>query len=747
MTRNLRQLEGVFRWLSRLIAVGFAYGMGIGLLGLCVATAGGIWYLDSLMEEMPAPEELQMERPSETTKIYASGGEVLGEFFLENRRFTPIEEIPDILQKAFLAIEDTDFYTHRGVRFESLVRAAIALQETGRMNQGGSTITMQITRDLFLSQKKTFDRKIREIVLALMLEQRYSKDEILEMYLNKIYFGEYAYGVYTAAQNYFGKDLKDLSTAEAAFLAGVVQAPSRHSAYRSVDRATKRRNLVLDRMLSVGFINEEEHRQAAAEPFKLRYEGHPPAPTLERLTYPHFTTYVLKQLLDTYGKEMVYGGGLKVYTTLDVTKQKLAEDALKKGIEEYGKQHKVTEGALVALEPGTGYIVAMVGGTDFKNSKFNRATQARRHAGSSFKPVVYSTACESGYNLSTQVQDAPLKIPMPGGKFYSPRNSNREYKGFISLRQALIGSVNVVAVKVADALGTDKIIQMARRFGITAPLHPGLSMALGANEMVPLEIAAAFAVFPQQGVYVKPTAITKVIDRSGRVLYSPEKPERRRAISERCAYALTSAMMDVINKGTARRARVTGHQVAGKTGTTSDFKDAWFSGFSPQLVATVWVGNDSGEPMHRVFGGTVPAPIWQTFMSGALKDQPAQEFTKPSSITQADLGFGQGKQLGIVSAQKEEELIIEDAYVSPSFFDDYVEPMDDDFDPVPVEPLYPAPGPVPPGAYGVPTPSPMPSPPAPSRGPMVGEPEEYGLPSPRTTVPMVDFEEDDGASF
>lgn len=770
--KQLQRLEQVFRWTARLVGVSMAYGAGLGLLLGFTGLGAGLWFLDSMMKDLPSIEELHMDRPSETTKVYAAGGDLLGEFFLENRNFTPIHEIPERLKKAFLAVEDTDFETHRGVKFESLMRAVMAMKKSGRASQGGSTITMQITRDLYLSREKTFIRKFKEIILAFMLEQRFSKDEILEMYLNKIYFGEFAYGVYTAAQTYFGKVPKDLTIAESAFLAGVVQRPSRHSAYRNIPQATARRNLVLGRMLKVGFITQMEHDEAVKEPFKLRYKGLPPPPSLERLKYPHFTTFVLGQLLDTYGKDVVYGGGLKVYTTLDVEKQKLAEQALAAGLERYGKAHRVSEGAVVTLEVGTGHILAMVGGRDFRNSKFNRAAQALRQPGSSFKPIVYATACEEGFNMSSRALDAPTRIPLGGGRFYEPKNSGKGHSGWLTLRQALTRSVNVVAVKVINQLGPEKVIAMARRFGVTAPLHPVLSLALGSNEVVPLEMTAAFAVFPQQGLYVPPTGIARITDRLGKVVYEGGEEAPRRAISEKCAFALVQAMKDVVTRGTARAARVKNHIVAGKTGTTSDFKDAWFIGYTPHLTTAVWVGNDSGQVMRRVFGGTVPAPIWQDYMSKALGEKKGEDFPEPSvEMTKAELGLGRGETIGDTRRHKrksDEDIEIEDQYVKPSFFEEYADPLQTETgtenapqefeDELEVETTggqntRPAPGPLVEESAKPPQTAPEPPretpptnpPPRPAPDPPRETPPPAPKPAPKPTVPMVDFEEADDA--
>ncbi len=614
-----------------------------GLLGTLLLLAFALWQMERLAKTLPTPQQIKTEQMGENTQLFDRHGNRLGALFIENREYVPLEKINPQLIQAFLAVEDSEFMHHRGVRFSSLIRAVLATTVLrGRWGtQGGSTITMQLVRTLYLGREKTISRKSREILISLMLEQRYSKEELLEMYLNSIYFGENAYGVRAASDVYFSKSLNKLSLAESALVAGLVQSPSRLSPYRNKEGALQRRATVLGRMRAVGYVTEENYQKALKEPLRLKYQGIPPAPGLKALKFPYFTSYVMHQLVEAYGHGAVFTGGLKVYTTLDPALQSAAEQALKNGLWKYGKGHDVGQGALVSVEVDTGHVLAMVGGRDFAQSEFNRAWQARRQPGSSFKPFVYATACEQGHPMGSVVVDAPIRIHLGGGRYYSPKNSGGGYHGAITYRQALAQSVNVAAVKVMAKVGPRDVISTARKMGISTPLKANLSLALGAGEVIPLEMASAFAVFAQRGEYVSPVAITKVVDPQGRLLELPAPQRYESAMSEKCAASLTDAMKDVVTRGTARRAAVRGAVIAGKTGTTSDYKDAWFVGFSPRVATAVWVGNDTGKLMKRVFGGTVPAPVFSDYMRVATRQYPAERFPEPSDLTNTDRGLEQ----------------------------------------------------------------------------------------------------------
>jgi penicillin-binding protein 1A len=492
--------------------------------------------------------------------------------------------------------------------------------------EGGSTITQQYARSLFLAPTRNVARKVSEIVLAVELERRLTKDEILEGYLNQIYFGHGAYGIEMAARVYFGKPASALDLGESALLAGLIKAPSWYAPHRNPTRALERRAVVLRRMVQLGYITATEAEAAQRAPLRLTQEQ-PVAFTGMRA--PYFVSTVLRYLVDRYGEDAVYSEGLRVYTTLDVGMQAAATRAIRAGVAS-AREARVSQGALVALEPTTGAIRAMVGGTDFTESQFNRAWQAHRQAGSAFKPFIYTAAVAAGQRPWTRLLDAPVSYPAGDGTRWRPKNYDGRYRGWVTMRRALERSINVPAVRVLDELGPATVIDYARRMGIASPLTRNLSLALGASDVTPLEMASAYGTLAALGVHAQPYTVTMVTDRTGRVL-ERNHPRRTPAVPETVAYAMVDMLKGVVTRGTGRAAAI-GRPAAGKTGTSDDYRNAWFIGFTPYISAAVWLGNDDNTPMARIVGGTVPARVWAEFMTEAAAAQPRDDWSAPPGM-------------------------------------------------------------------------------------------------------------------
>ena len=568
--------------------------------------------------------------PSEATRIYASNGELIASLFRENREFTPLSQIPLVFQRAVIAIEDDRFYQHRGVDLRGFTRAMWRNLLAREVREGGSTITQQLARSIFLTQKREVSRKVAEMMLAVEIERRLTKAEILERYLNQVYFGQGAYGVEMAASVYFGRHAKDLDLAQSAMLAGLIRAPSIYSPYQNPVLAKAQQRVVLQRMAQLRYITRAQAARAVEEPVPLAEEGNA---GLIGIRAPYFVSYLLPYLLERYGEDFVYSGGLRIYTTLDLRLQRAAEKEIRNGIDAAKEQRlRIEQGALVAIDPGTGYIRAMIGGYDFAQSQFNRAWQARRQPGSSFKPFIYTTALGVGASPAKIIVDEPVTYEIPGTRerIWKPKNYDRTYSGRVTLRTALERSINIPAVKTLAEVGPEAVIQTAHRMGITSPLHPNLSLALGTSEVTPLEMASAYGTLATLGVRAEPIAVRKVLTRSGQVL-EDNLPRRELALSSDVAYVMVDLMKGVITRGTGRAAAI-GRPAAGKTGTTDDYRNAWFIGFTPQLVTSVWVGNDDNRPMRRVTGGMIPARIWAAFMKKALDDAPAEEWSRPDLV-------------------------------------------------------------------------------------------------------------------
>ncbi|MDR7481736.1 MAG: penicillin-binding protein 1A [Armatimonadota bacterium] len=566
--------------------------------------------------------------PSQTTRIYAENGELIASLYRENRRIVPLTAVPLVLRQAVIAIEDERFYTHRGIDPRGIARALWRNLREGAVVEGGSTITQQLARNLFLSQERALSRKVAEMLLAIEIERRLTKDEILERYLNLVYFGQGAYGVEMAAQVYFGKPARDVTLGEAALLAGLIRAPSVYSPYRNPGLARARQELVLQRMVQLGYITPAQAAAAQAARIALA-----PASNagLVGIRAPYFVSFILTRLLETYGEELVYKGGLQVYTTLDPRLQALADQAVRRGLEAAVRRRlNATQAALVALDPRTGAIRAMIGGADFARSQFNRAWQARRQPGSAFKVFVYTTAISRGIPPTRILEDLPTTYRLPGAPPWTPKNYDGKFSGPVTLRRALEQSINVPAARMIAELGPKDVVATARKMGIESPLQPVLSLALGSADVTPLEMSVAFAALANGGLRVHPLAILKVTDARGKVL-EEYRPRRELALEPDVAYVMTDLLKGVIERGTGRAAAL-GRPAAGKTGTTDDYRNAWFVGYTPYLAAAVWVGNDDNTPMRRVVGGGLPAEIWAAFMKPATQAHPPDDWTPPEGV-------------------------------------------------------------------------------------------------------------------
>ncbi len=553
------------------------------------------------------------------SKVYDINDKIITEFYQENRNPVSLSLVPADLINAFIAIEDSEFYKHKGISFRGILRALwenfknkILFSKEGKP-QGGSTITQQLAINTFLTREISLNRKMKDILIALQIERNFTKDEILEMYLNEIYFGHGAYGVQAAAQMYFNKSVQDLNLAECALLAGLPRGPSYYSPILNQEISLKRRNIILSRMFKLGYISKEDMEKARQSPLKLDYSN-----KRDKVTAPYFSTFILSQLLEEYGANMVYKGGLKIYTTLDLEMQKFAEKAL---------QESGREGAIVAIEPQSGYIKAMVGGKDFKESKFNRATQAYRQSGSAFKPFIYLTALDNEFTPSNIIEDSPVTFE----NGWSPENYEKEFRGPVTLREAFELSINVVGVKLLEQVGVNKVINYAHKAGIKSELRPDLSLALGTSETTPLEIASAYATIANLGVRVDPISIIRIEDYTGKII-KENIPQKKKVFKEETCYVLINMMEGVIKRGTGWNAQI-GRPAAGKTGTTNDFVDAWFIGFTPDLVTAVYIGNDDRKPLgNKMTGGVVAAPVWAKFMKNVLKNEEKKDFLQPDKI-------------------------------------------------------------------------------------------------------------------
>jgi penicillin-binding protein 1A len=618
--------------------------------GLGVA-ASAVWVLTILPGSLPSVSQLERFDASEGTKVYDDNDELITEFHVERRIFVPLAQIPKALREAIIATEDARFYSHYGVDPMGIARAVYQNFRRGRIVEGGSTITQQLAKVLFLTPDKSLERKLKEAVLALELERRYSKDRIIEMYLNQIYFGHGAFGVEAAARTFFGKAVTELNLAESTLLAGLPKAPSTYSPFEHPEAAKRRRATVLARMVDVGSLPAPQAKKVSDTALGLI------PPERRRTTGQHYLEYVQQQLEAQYGADLVFKGGMQVYTTLSPVMQVKAERSLREGLKALESRRvaaikdKATaaperpEGALLTIDPQTGYIKAMVGGYDFFKSEFNRAVQARRQPGSAFKAFVYLAALESGQTPASEVDDSPIEFPAGrNGKPWKPENYDRKFRGPITYQQALEESVNVAAVRVLEKNGIRRTVDIARRLGVESPMGENLSVALGTSDVTLLEITSAYGALANQGNWIRPTAIRYVLD-SQRKLLEENTPVGKQVVSPELAYVMTHMLRGTIERGTGVAARALGRPAAAKTGTTNDYSNAWFIGYTPQLVTGVWVGYDRPRSLGKdETGSRVAVPIWTSFMHEALAGTTAEDFPIPERVVlvPVDLNIGGG---------------------------------------------------------------------------------------------------------
>lgn len=597
----------------------------VGILVFLIIAGAGCGFIGATMSDLP---EVANVKPAASSQIYDVHGNLITTVHAtENRLPVKLSQVPKDLQNAFIATEDNRFYSHHGVDPIGIMRAIWVNIAHDGVAEGGSTITQQLARNAFLTQDRTLKRKIMEAMLAIRIEQYYTKQEILEMYLNQIYFGQGAYGVQAAAHVYFGKNVQDLDLAQSAMLAGLPQSPNYYSPLTNYKAGKARQAVVLGQMVKYDYIDQATADKAKDEDLGLR-EKSEAAHSDNNASY--FIDYVISEIAEKYGDDAVYKDGLKIYTTIDMKAQDAAVQAMHNLPNFYTDDKGLTQpqGALIAINPHNGYIVAMVGGRgdDF----FNRAVLAERQPGSAFKPFVYLAAIQDGMTPGTVMDDK--KIEFNG---WSPKNYEGTYSGQMTLLYALQHSVNTIAVQLADAVGMRKVLNLASSLGITTlddSKDNNLAAALGGltNGVKPIDMAVAYGTLANGGVKVKPVAITKIVDRNGQVV-EENSTEEQRVVDPKYAYVITNMLESVMSGGTGGGASI-GRPAAGKTGTTDESKDAWFVGYTPDLVAAFWMGDDYGiETLDGITGGTVPAVIWRDFMSQALNamEIPASDFTVP----------------------------------------------------------------------------------------------------------------------
>lgn len=597
----------------------------VGILVFLIIAGAGCGFIGATMSDLP---EVANVKPAASSQIYDVHGNLITTVHAtENRLPVKLSQVPKDLQNAFIATEDNRFYSHHGVDPIGIMRAIWVNIAHDGVAEGGSTITQQLARNAFLTQDRTLKRKIMEAMLAIRIEQYYTKQEILEMYLNQIYFGQGAYGVQAAAHVYFGKNVQDLDLAQSAMLAGLPQSPNYYSPLTNYKAGKARQAVVLGQMVKYDYIDQATADKAKDEDLGLR-EKSEAAHSDNNASY--FIDYVISEIAEKYGDDAVYKDGLKIYTTIDMKAQDAAVQAMHNLPNFYTDDKGLTQpqGALIAINPHNGYIVAMVGGRG--DDSFNRAVLAERQPGSAFKPFVYLAAIQDGMTPGTVMDDK--KIEFNG---WSPKNYEGTYSGQMTLRYALQHSVNTIAVQLADAVGMRKVLNLASSLGITTlddSKDNNLAAALGGltNGVKPIDMAVAYGTLANGGVKVKPVAITKIVDRNGQVV-EENSTEEQRVVDPKYAYVITNMFESVMSGGTGGGASI-GRPAAGKTGTTDESKDAWFVGYTPDLVAAVWMGDDYGiETLDGITGGTVPAVIWRDFMSQALNamEIPASDFTVP----------------------------------------------------------------------------------------------------------------------
>ena len=650
-------------------------------LSLVAALVGLIALVVVFSSDLPSLAELEMIPVKQTTVIYARDGQILKEFAEERRKVVPVDLIPQEMIDAVIAVEDRKFWSHWGVDAAGIARALLVNVRERRIAQGASTITQQLARNIFLTLEVTLTRKIKEALTAIRIERTYSKHEIMAMYLNRVYFGHGTYGLEAAANYYFGMSTPDLTLDECALLTGLLKAPTTYSPFRNPDRARRRRDEVLDALVATGRLSPDGAAEAKAKPPALRTQ--PPNPGIA----PHFTEHIRRQLEERLGSRAIYDTGLRVKTTLDVRAQRLAEETLLHQVAERQKRFDgsaegrkrrrrsypsledslratAVQGALLAMDIETGHVLAMVGGRDFIESKFNRTIQARRQPGSAFKPFVYTTAIQRGWRTTDRLLDAPVTVPMQDGTPWQPENFDKKFQGEVTLREALKFSRNLATIRLLLKLGPQAVVKTARRMGIRSPIQPFYSLAIGTSEVTLWELVAAYTTFPTYGVRVEPITMLRVVDRADKVLFERDGGRRSEVLEAPTAAIMTDMMHSVMKEGTGRGARLWygfERPAGGKTGTTDDFTDAWFIGFTPQIVAGVWIGFDEKVPLggHTSSAAAVALPVWAQFMREVHQalHLPILDFPPlPAGVTTLEVCRESGEVASLYCPDRVEEL-------------------------------------------------------------------------------------------
>ena len=592
-----------------------------------IALCGGFLYIYSLVR-FDAYSIIDY-KPKLTTQIYDRNGELIANIFEENRIYVKYEDLPARMVEALVAIEDTSYFEHGGVNFEAIARAIIKDIKAKKMVEGASTLTQQLVKNLALSPERKLERKIKEAVLSIKIESELTKEQIIERYLNHVYLGHGYYGIKTAAQGYFRKELNELSLKEIAILVGLPKAPSSYDPTKHPDLSFGRANRVLERMHDIGWINEDEYRRGVLEE---------PAVFDDTLT-KNKAPYVVDEIIKEASKKFddIKTGGYRIQSSVDLGVQKMAEEALIFGYNEILKRDKkanpaILNGAMVVTQPQTGQILALVGGVDYAKSSYNRATQSQRQPGSSFKPFIYQIALNNGYSVVSQVADIARSFDMGNGKEWTPKNYSGGFQGYITLKSAITQSRNLATINLLNDLGLSSVRKQLVDMGFEN-MPENLSIALGSFGVAPLEFAKFYSMFPNEGETVEPTLIKRVENSFG--VTTNYEPQRKQVIKPEQAFLTISLLQNVVNAGTGRNAKIAGIQVAGKTGTTNNNVDAWFCGFTPDVQAIIWYGNDDNSPMKKVEGGgRTAAPVFKKFMESYMKQYPTlrRAFTQPDGV-------------------------------------------------------------------------------------------------------------------
>lgn len=595
------------------------------LFSMCLsAFLAAIAAFNIYLASLPPISNFEDIKPNPVTTIYSADGEVIRTFTAFKFEKVSIDKIPQYLKQAVIATEDKNFYYHRGFDTLGMVRSTITNILSGEVKQGASTITQQLARILFLSNERTFDRKIKELIIAHRIEKTISKDEILEMYLNSVYLGSGVYGVSSAARTFFDKDLSQLTLAEQALIAGLPQAPSIYSPFANKKAGLKRRDQVLRRMVRNKYITAQQAQQAQNEALKLSTK--PRIYSYNKA--PYYIDFVLNELKNIgFEEQEISQGGLKIYTTLDYKSQNVAQYMAASSLLKAGLTKPTNQIALFSFSPTTGRIYSYIGGKNYEQSQYDRVTKAIRPSGSSFKPFVYATALQQGVSIDDIIEDTPLTI-----QDWSPKNYGKKYRGKITIWQALAISSNVAAVRLIKKSGVDAVIQTAREMGITTPLASDMTIALGSNGVKLYDMVVAYGAFANGGFRVRPYSVERVENSRGVTIYENSGPKIVKVINFETAAGMTYMLRKVVEVGTGKAANFA-QNVAGKTGTTNDYRDAWFVGYTPDIVTGVWVGNDNNSKLPGITGGALPARVFADYMKTAVQNFPKSVFDYPKIDT------------------------------------------------------------------------------------------------------------------